>query len=84
MKRDDGGPAFPSSAPESFEPQGMALRDWFASQAPPQPAAWVHWWDSWIANSSAEDRPEGWGRPEASEVAWRWAYADAMLAARKA
>lgn len=65
----DGGPAFPRD--ERFlGHNGMSLRDWFAAHAPEMPSKWYGL------------RPAG--EPVmASMAAWRFAFADAMLAARE-
>lgn len=73
----DGGPAFPMSSGE--EPrqnsithynEGMSLRDWFAGQALKM-----------IVINDVSGRPENF-REHYSKGAYAWA--DAMLAARKA
>ncbi|KKK71096.1 hypothetical protein LCGC14_2917360 [marine sediment metagenome] len=33
MSKKDGGPAFPSSTPDVFNPSGMSLRDYYAAKA---------------------------------------------------
>ncbi len=72
-KIEDGGPAFPCSAPEGYEPSlGMSLRDWFAGQA----------LAGWLA-SYGPDSSHPVSNDAAHLVAARsYAMADAMLAAR--
>ena len=86
---EQGGPAFPFVLPDEIggyqmvEP-GMTLRDWFAGQAPAAPDGFTiaspecaDWQDSDLSR-------EAWSEWEVRRsVAWSWAYADAMLAARK-
>ena len=69
-----GGPAFPEHRFEHYGNGagrqtmhgGMTLRDWFAGQAPTMPF--------WFGHEFSSDMDRF--------IAWRWAYADAMIAAR--
>lgn len=71
MKR-VGGSAFPGAG----YCDGMTLRDWFASQAPPMDDDW--------ASLRREDWPVGEAEDHELRLMAEWAYAwaDAMLAAR--
>jgi len=90
----NGGPAFPSGSmsigdgdAQAYTP-GMTLRDWFAGQAPEAP-------DWWMADECPTP-PPGWNEGDGAAAwvkaehrfmmgriaAWRYAYADAMLAER--
>lgn len=90
-KINDGGPAFPREAyvnPHGVEirigSDGMTLRDWFAGQAPDVP----NWWLEMQRNIDRQRNPLGEPHKPAPReylqllAEWRWAYADAMLAAR--
>lgn len=69
---DNGGPAFPHSLPDLYQPDtaGMSLRDYFAAQALP-----------WFAEDASADPVNGltW-----QQIAARGSYdlADAMIEAR--
>ena len=67
----DGGPAFPVSHWDSAIPQGMTLRDWFASQAT----------DADIAAIRARHEHELGTKITREQV--RYIHADAMLKARE-
>jgi hypothetical protein len=54
----------------ALNPPGIALRDYFAAHAPEMPGWWVR--DYPTTDNSME-----------IFVAWRWFYADAMLAERE-
>ena len=89
----NGGPAFLGGRhwhPKSGAPahqEGMTLRDWFAGNAPDVP-------DWWMAGDIPTP-PPGWKEGDGAAAwdrarehwllnriaAWRWAYADAVLAA---
>ncbi len=91
----DGGPAFPHGpiptgrGNESVTYHGMSMRDWFAGQAPEAP----HWW----MPDGCPTPPPGWKEGDGPSAwndacnrwammrlaSWRYAYADAMLEARK-
>ena len=64
---DDGGPAFPNNDQHGCAFAGMTLRDWFAGQA--------------LVGMSAHKDSSKWEMHEITADAY--AYADAMLAARK-
>lgn len=80
MATPDGGPAFPRihSVADANDPafklgcHGMSLRDYFAAHAPAPPEDWL-----------SRDRPSLKYEPILRELAWRWAYADAMVAKRE-
>lgn len=69
--------------------QGMTLRDWFAGNAPDAP----EWWMADLSPSPPPGWSEGDGSKKWDELTnawhikqialWRFAYADAMLEARK-
>lgn len=71
-RKEDGGPAFPrTGATVDARPQiGMTLRDYLAAHAPAMT-------DQWFEDSRQEG--ETWMQVES---AWRYAYADAMIAER--
>lgn len=83
VKRDDGGPAFPTepnTQPGHFAHHGMTLRDWFAGQA----------LAGMLANGFQPDEAfkrnglgakRDWGKDTYVSASYR--LADAMLAARK-
>lgn len=80
----DGGPAFPTPLPSSQ--YGMSLRDWFAAHAP---EATDHWVETWQKIDRSRNPYNEAHRPKLrSEIeiraAYRWEYADAMIAARQA
>jgi len=96
----DGGPAFPNPALAneaynfSRDVTGMTLRDWFAGQAPAVPD-WFMWGEiiaqkenePWIGASNDEKNAFSAEIQELAMrriIAWPWAYADAMIAARSA
>lgn len=73
---------------------GMSLRDWFAGQAPEAPGWWMR--DEFIALDRRVPHPQDGTQAQCDAwdkdadalrmralVSWRWAYADAMLAARE-
>lgn len=62
----DGG----ASAVQIQSPPGMTLRDYLAAHAPEQPA----WWTA--------QRPKTGRTGLEHDAAWRYAWADAMLAER--
>lgn len=68
-KINDGGPAFPLNASDAWggPVQGMSLRDWFAGQATESDV--MHWRNAVGIGCTRETA--------------KYAYADAMLAARK-
>ena len=68
----DGGPAFPIETAELLW-RGMSLRDWFAGQATERDI------EAHLTNCDAEGF--GTGRYRTREQA-KYAYADAMIAAR--
>jgi hypothetical protein len=73
MGKNGGGPAFPlrNTDPNDYIPfPGMTLRDYFAAHAPEMPSWWVRNYPT--TDNSME-----------IFVAWRWFYADAMLAERE-
>lgn len=76
MKTPDNPPAFPNDhdTDASHPRLGMTLRDYFAAHAPDMPQDDKPWGE-WDVHFTPEDRFE-------KLVAWRYAYADAMLAAR--
>jgi len=91
--KDNGGAAFPVAG-ERIGATGMSLRDWFAGNAPVQPDDWTaprHLLKIVARPSGISGADDAWwAYYEARahndlmhEVTWRWAYADAMLAARK-
>lgn len=65
----DGGPAFPTAMGE-----GMSLRDYFATHAPPPPDWWIH---------SYADRANDLDSVANVIAQWNYAYADAMLRERE-
>lgn len=85
----DGGSAFPIETTSTPYAPGMSLRDWFAGQAPDMP----NWWMS----VGCPTPPPGWKEGDGPTLwdelrtkwninriaLWRFAYADAMLEARK-
>lgn len=83
----DGGPAFPRPGSNNNERQkGMTLRDWFAGQAP-DPS------EEWVSSQRHMDRSRNpyneAHKPRLREdveirAQYRFAYADAMIAARDA
>jgi hypothetical protein len=86
--------ALPTGYP--FPDTGMSLRNYFAAHAPEQP----EYWSAPKAMLVPVPQPNGrgpefqaqWDARDAAnthntlmhEVTWRWAYADAMIAAREA
>ena len=82
-EKNDGGPAFPQKSFAALThgagnwetTGGMSLRDWFAQQAPEMP-------EQWWKDTKAEYGGRSGSYAEAI-AAWRYFYADAMLAARK-
>lgn len=83
MSAENGGPAFP--VPGYNNPQGMTLRDYFAAHCPDSEVDCPTWGEikkfKGLVGSLAI---ESW-RPEWTaefKAAKRYAYADAMLAAR--
>lgn len=76
MNIDDSGPAFPGSREHNWS-DGISVRDYFAAHAPPMDDDWAgyrrHDWD----------KHESPSRELALLAQWRYAYADAMLAARQ-
>ncbi len=94
--KDNGGPAFPCQQAETQDgcwnqtfDSGMSLRDWFAGQAPECPG----WWmgdgcptppPGWKEGDGASAWEEACRRWNIQRLAlWRFAYADAMMEARK-
>lgn len=71
IKRDDGGPAFPSPWGEGAPP-GMTLRDYFAIHAPTPPEHRINLQRKLKLLSETEIR-----------AALAYEYADAMLAERR-
>ena len=84
MSEAENPPAFPRTCQNfSHEQTGMSLRDWFAGQAGPAPnnftiptPACADWTDDEKSQRAWSD----WCVRR--EVAWRNAFADAMLSAR--
>ena len=80
-RKDDGGSFAPIGSPEDFLNSerghtGLSLRDWFASHAPEPPRWWLEEYAG--CHDKADDL-----RTAAQHIAqWRFAFADAMLAAR--
>ena len=66
MQREDGGPAFPTTAGQTVYSHGMTLRDWFAGQA--------------LAGMAATDDADSRFYSDLARSAYR--YADAMIEAR--
>ena len=88
MARDNGGPAFPSASEYDhgdriFErTSGMSLRDYFAAHAPEMPAAFR---DIWVPLNLGTNWLEVELMPPDEirmRIAWRWDYADQMIAER--
>lgn len=91
-RKDDGGRAFPGEIPSLsmagpiFEP-GMTLRDWFAGRSPLSlEGAFADWNDE--LNRTGEVQPSFMrSRSDPAFLAYfarlQYAYADAMIAARK-
>ena len=84
MSAVENPPAFPVNTQGQLEPSdGMALRDWFAGNAGPAPDHFtiakptgIDWMDENVTT-------EAWSEwTVRREVAWRCAFADAMLKAR--
>jgi len=77
--KQDGGPAFPVTADllcdhtsgTSVRLKGMSLRDYFAAHAPQPPVTWRG--GEWMQSGT---------NALAAYIAWRWYYADTMLAER--
>ncbi len=73
----DGGPAFPVPSntlqmlPDKTLLSGMTLRDYFAAHAPQPPVTWRG--GEWMQSGT---------NALAAYIAWRWYYADTMLAER--
>lgn len=86
--------AFPGGNPSRLDRRisdGMTLRDWFAGQAPAIPLAFAFrappsppaaWTRDYDVNDEARYEADLSAWVIAREVTWRYAYADAMLAAR--
>lgn len=86
-------PAFPNTGNSTWDlrpTDGMTLRDWFATHAPPLP------WNfeqppyqdpseitDWSAEAVAARNHEEMKRELAREIKWRWHYADMMLSERE-
>lgn len=88
MSEKHGGPAFPmphSDQPGSYETHpGMTLRDWFAGHAPTAPAWWLdlqRGLDKSRNPYNEARKPPLRGEAEL-QAAWRYEFAEAMLAAR--
>ena len=79
-ERNDGGAAFPLNTANMggsgacFPDPGMSLRDYYAAHAPDMP-------DQWWLDTKAQYGGRVGAYAEAI-AAWRYFYADAMLAAR--
>ncbi len=71
---DRSGPAFPVSNLSEVAPQGMSLRDWFASQERTQPR---------IAMNKITENEGDYEELAAMMAKWRYQVADAMLKARE-
>ena len=83
--------AFPERCDNGYDLEGSLLRDWFAMNAPEDIPSWF---DFKFREPEPKDDgdewsglPEGWEawdnrRQQAKYIAWRWAYADLMMAAR--
>lgn len=93
MSAPENPPAFPRTGegfgnPKYDEP-GMTLRDWFAGQAPPIPEGYADdqapkWPESAVWSEYGVEhnlRIEAWRATR--QAKWAYAYADAMLTARK-
>lgn len=87
---EDGGPAFPVNQSEVCNTTpGLSLRDYFAAHAPPAPEwysrRYMYGADPKGSGLVGKDvQPASMEEQERHFHAWRWHYADAMLAARKA
>lgn len=90
-KIDDGGPAFPGEVPavtlgRQTHVPGMTLRDWFAGRSPFSIEAAFAEWNDEISRTSGEWNSRS--RKDPAFLAYfarlEYAYADAMIAARKA
>ena len=71
MSEREGGPAFPPTHDPRTHDSGMTLRDYFAGQALAA-AASASWSDKVAVDGNAE-----------TAAIWAYAYADAMMEARK-
>lgn len=60
-----------------FKPENITLREYFAVHAPPVPAGWGA-----VNGVPGYYPPRYPGTEEEREFAWRWAYADKMIALR--
>ena len=88
MKTDDGGQAFPRAMGnaghvEAFDQgqEGMTLRDYFATHAPPMPPAMVADAHGECTFNIAVDSDRA--AYLSIESLWRYEYADAMLIKRR-
>ena len=88
--RHDGGPAFPrpklgDDCGRAFGQQdGMTLRDWFAGQASAPPESWLHMQRGIDRNRNPHNEPHKPAPRDDFQLTaeWKFAHADAMLAAR--
>ena len=83
--RQDGGPAFPRPASDtSGAIIGMSLRDWFAGQAPEPPESWLHMQRGIDRNRNPHNEPHKPAPRDDFQLTaeWKFAHADAMIAAR--
>ena len=89
MSIKDGGPAFPlQSIGPDFQPgyHGMTLRDYFAGQAPEPPESWLHMRRGIDRNRNPHNDPHKPAPRDDFQLTaeYKFAHADAMLAAREA
>jgi hypothetical protein len=90
----DGGPAFPVHVPDGYaysghqECDGMTLRDYFAAHVSVPPDLPMAWGEDMVGPCPKDASGRTHGHPGAIqwwakvEAAYRYYYADAMLAAR--
>lgn len=83
-QKPDVGPAYPITAGQQVYAQGMSLRDYFAGQAPEPPEAWMHRQREVDRARNPHNEPH---KPQPRSdfqltAEWKYAHADAMIAAR--
>ena len=81
----DGGPAFPACNEANINAtMGMTLRDWFAGQASEPPESWISMQRGIDRNRNPYNEPHKPAPRDDFQLTaeWKFAHADAMLAAR--
>ena len=80
-----GGPAFPIPKTDTHDTwPGMTLRDWFAGQASEPPESWISLQRGIDRNRNPYNEPYKPAPRDDFQLTaeWKFAHADAMLAAR--